>query len=172
MIESWAAQDAQTFCNATPEYYAIQENNDKMQKFLRAKGLPFTLRNFKFAYEELFEDELTPRPAAPVAIAADSNVTPTTPTVPVVAPTVVDSTLVTVDPVAASAAAPSAAPAPQVRKRGTTGLQPGFSSSGTSELETQESGQQPSEPSEAELRKLPLDELRLKARKTFKPRQF
>ena len=165
IIDSVAVTEAVLLHQQHPEYYITEENSIRIQKFLNKRDLPFTAKNMAYAYDELSEsDELEVRPTPTVV----------SPSVPSSAPRTVDSgaAAVPVAPVASATPAP-AAPAPQVRKRATTGLRPGDTSTATAELETvTEEGQKPSEPSEAELRQLPLSELQQRARKTFKQRQF
>ena len=164
MIDTIATQAAFDLHQAHPEFYINEENSLKIQKFLNKRELPYTVRNMEYAYYELEEsEELDSRPTP--QLVAPSVIAP--------APRVEDSA-----PAAAPATAPvstvaaPAAPAVVTRKRGTTGLRPGDSSAANTELDQTEEGQKPSEPSEAELRKLPLSELQARARKTFKPRQF
>ena len=164
MIDTIATNEGIVFKDIHPEYYPTATNSDKVQKFLNHRDLPFTVRNMEFAFAELMDsEELDIRPPEKEAV----------PSVSTPAPRVEDSA-----PVVAPAAAPvstvaaPAAPAVVTRKRGTTGLRPGDSSAANTELEQTEEGQKSSEPSEAELRKLPLSELQARARKTFKPRQF
>ena len=164
MIDTLATQEAFALHQAHPEFYINEENSLKIQKFLNKRELPFTVRNMEYAYYELEEsEELDSRPTP--QLVAPSVIAP--------APRVEDSA-----PAAAPATAPvstvaaPAAPAVVTRKRGTTGLRPGDSSAANTELEETEESQKSSEPSEAELRKLPLSELQARARKTFKPRQF
>ena len=164
MIDTIATQEAFQLHQAHPEFYINEENSLKIQKFLNKRELPFTVRNMEYAYYELEEsEELDSRPTP--QLVAPSVIAP--------APRVEDSA-----PAAAPATAPvstvaaPAAPAVVTRKRGTTGLRPGDSSAANTELDQTEESQKSSEPSEAELRKLPLSELQARARKTFKPRQF
>jgi len=168
LVSDWALKNALIFCESNRDFYANDENSDTLERFLINKGLPFTVRNFEYAYKELGPDgddilHRRPSPATPVLV----------PSVSAPAPVVVDST-----PVAAPAPAPVSteapalvAPAPQVRKRGTTGLVPGFSSSGTTELDAQEESTESREPSEAELRKLSPEELNLRYRETMAARR-
>jgi len=140
-----AHKNALIFCETNRDFYANEFNSETVEKFLINKNLPFTVRNFQYAFKELGplgDDILHKRPApvtetpVPVAaVAVDSA--------PAVAPT----------PVASATPAP-AAPATRVRTRGTTGLQPGFSSASNDELDGHEEGDKSREPSEAELRKL------------------
>lgn len=164
LLDTIAKDHGEAFKEAHPEYYPTSENSAKIQKFLNKRELPFTLRNFEFAFAELTDsDELEVRPTAKQAV----------PSVSAPAPLAEDSAAAPASAAAiVSTVVAPAAPAPAIRKRGTTGLRPGDSSAGNTELEQTEEGQKPSEPSVAELRKLPLAELQARARKTFKPRQF
>ena len=164
MIDTLATQEAYALHSVHPEFYINENNSLKIQKFLNKRDLPFTVRNMEFAYYELEEsDELDSRPKPEIVA----------PSVPATTPSAEDSAAAAASsaPVASATPAP-AAPAVAVRKRGTTGLRPGDSSAGNTELEQTEESQTPREPSEAELRKLPLSELQKLARKTYKPRQF
>lgn len=156
LIDAEAMKAAVAFKNEHPDYYSTAENWDKIRKFLDKKQLPITFVNLEYAFDELTEDEmLTVRE---------------TPTVVPAAPRTEDSA-----PVVASVAPATVAPAQVLRKRGTTGLQPGFSSAGGStELETLEESNKPRELSAAELKALPLSEHKKLYRATLKQpnRQF
>jgi len=144
ILDTVASEDGEKFKKSHPEYYGCEENSLKIQKFLDKRELPYTFRNLEYAFEELMDSEelilrpapknLAPSVSAPAALTGDSVV----PAAPVVA---------------APAAAPAPAPAASVRKRGSTGLRPGHSSSANTELEpAPEESQKPKEPSVAELR--------------------
>jgi hypothetical protein len=164
LLDTIAKDHGEAFKETHPEYYPTENNSIKLQKFLNKRELPYTLRNLEFAFAELTDsEELEVRPTVKEAV----------PSVSAPAPLVEDSTAApapATTPV--STAAAPAAPAPAIRKRGTTGLRPGDSSAANTELEQTEEGQKPSEPSEAELRKMPLADLAARARKGYKPRQF
>lgn len=169
VIDSLAMQDALSFRELHPEFYGTEENSDKLQKFLFKQNYPITTRNLEYAFEELMEsDELEIRPTPKVVVA---------PSVPSPAPRVEDSApaAVSVAPVAPATPTPPA-PAVLVRKRGTTGLQPGYSSAADAELDAPEEGSKPRELSEAELRALPPAELKKQYQATMaarkKARQF
>lgn len=171
IVDAIAANQALILVNTHPEYYITENNSDRIQRFLAHKKLPFTARNMEFAYEELAESdpEFDARPRKEIV-----SVSSLVPTVPATASVVEDSTPTTAASASVPTAAVPAAPAPAVRKRGTTGLQPGYSSSPNSELETvQEDGSKSRELSAAELRKLPLSELKARSRASLKSnRQF
>jgi len=166
LIDGVATKEAVVFRDTHPEFYAITENSQKIQQFLFKQNLPITVRNLEYAFKELMEGE-----EEPLLVVRPQPTLPVTPSVPPVAPVAVDSAPVAAVEPTAPAVAPAAPPAPPVRKRGTTGLQPGFSSAGNTELDAEE-GNKSREPAEAELRNLPLEELRRRARATYKPRQF
>jgi hypothetical protein len=161
IVDAIAMQEALLLHKLHPEFYITEENSKKMQQFLNHKGLPFTVTNLTYAYEELAEaDELETRPTPKTAPSVSQPQTPAGDSAAAVQTTPV-------------ASATSALPAPVsgVRKRGTTGLQPAQSSAVTTELETivPEEPAQPSEPSEAELRSMPLSELKKLQAKSLKP---
>lgn len=135
------------FVTHHPEFYRTSNNQEALLSFLSSRQLPVTYRNLVLAFEDLTEDgllEVKPQEAPTVVPSL---------TVSQPAPRVEDSTPVTVAPVPASASAVSASvPAGGVvRKRGTTGLQPGDSSVNA---EITEEPAQSRGPSEAELRKM------------------
>ena len=156
IVESVAVQETLMFHKLHPEFYITEENSIRMQKFLKNKGLPFTATNFTYAYEELAEaDELETRPIQKI----ESVSVPKPPTQ-------------AGDSAAAAKDITPPAPVVTVRKRGTTGLMPAQSSVVTAELETTvtpEAAPKSSEPSEAELRSIPLTELKQRYRATLKP---
>lgn len=147
LVSELAHKNALIFCEQHHEFYANEENSETVEKFLFNKSLPFTVRNFEYALRELGpqgDDILVPRPSPTTAFVS----APTTP----VATVAVDSAPVAAPAPVASATSAPAAPATRVRTRGTTGIQPGFSSSTELEDITEETGTS-REPSEAELRK-------------------
>lgn len=160
IVDAIAVQEALMLHKLHPEFYITEENSEKMQKFLRNKGLPFTATNLTYAYEELAEsEELDTRP-----------VQKTEPTVSKSQPSAEDSATAGKETKVASATSVPPAPVSPVRKRGTTGLMPAQSSAVTTELETtvaKEEASKPSEPSEAELRAMPLSELKQRYRSTL-----
>lgn len=163
IVDAIAMQEAMTLHKVHPEFYITEENSKKMQQFLNHKKLPFTLTNLTYAYEELAEaDELETRPI-PKAIPSVSR--PQTSAGDSAAAAIAVQAVPT-----ASALLP--AHAGQVRKRVSTGLQPAQSSAITTELETtvaEEAVKTKSEPSEAELRSMPLSELKKLQAASLKP---
>jgi hypothetical protein len=163
VIDAIAAKAALTFRETQAAFYGTADNSAKLQKFLFKKNLPITVRNLQYAFEELTESEeleLRPEPKVSVSVSA-----------PTVQPSTGDSVAAAVPAaVPAPAATPAPAPAPAVRKRGSMGLKPGLSSVST-DIEAEESNK-PKEPSEQELRTMPLDQLRTLARKGYSHRQF
>jgi hypothetical protein len=155
MLWTIASQQTLLFNEAHPEFYKTPNNAKAIDNFLTEHKLPITLRNLEYAFEDLTESELLEvRPTEPAREA------PITSSAPAAAPVPTDSAPASATPPAAPAAALGVvAPAVTVRKRGTTGLQPGQSSSPT-ELGGPEDGGKPRELSEAELRKLPMSELK------------
>jgi len=161
LLRSIAVEQIVMFNEAHPEYYKDPEgkNAKKINDFLTEQHLPITLRNLEYALDELTDSNL---PAdvrlveRPVAVA---RVTPTI-SAPEPAPTRMDSVPAPAAPAPVPTAAAPTAPAVTVRKRGTTGLQPGDSSSPIEPGTTPEDGNRPRELSEAELRKLPMDQLK------------
>ena len=156
MIWTIASQQIILFHDKHPEFYKTPNNAKAVNDFLVEHKLPITLRNLEYAFEDLTEsDLLDKRPEV-----APAREIPTPSLALETAPVRVDSAPAPAAPAPAPAAVPAAAvPAVIVRKRGTTGLQPGQSSSPT-EPGSQEDGGNSREPSEAELRKLPLSELK------------
>lgn len=152
LIDTVATSQAILFQREHPEYYGTDENSIKIQKFLSKRDLPYTARNLAYAFEELMDsEELDVRPIPKELVPSVSTITPK----------LEDSTPVVVAPIAASAATPVAAtPVVVVRKRGTTGLRPGDTSSANTELESTEEGRKSSELSAAELKKLSPEEHR------------
>jgi len=146
LVNAIAAQASVSFKEDYPEFYPTAENSQKILDLLNEKKAVITYKNLVRAYEELVaSEELDARPGFEVEV-----------------PTVIVDSLEDEDsspvptPAAAVSTAPAAAPAPepQLRKRGSTGLVPGFSTSGGStELELTEEGNISSEPSVAELKK-------------------
>ena len=163
IVDAVAMQEALMLHKMHPEFYITEENSKKMQQFLNHKELPFTVTNLTYAYEELAEaEELEVRPT-PRAI----------PSVPNLQTSAGDSAAAGTAAQAASTASATPAPVGPVRKRVSTGLQPGQSSVVTTELETtvpkEEAGKQSSEPTEAELRSMPLSELKALHKSSLKP---
>lgn len=144
-IRNMEAAAGVLFVNSHPEFHRSNKNTEALLSFLQTRDLPITSRNLELAFEDLAEDGLLDVKPQVVPISV--------PSVTVPAPKVEDSTSVAPQPVPAPAApAPVVAPAGGVvRKRGTTGLQPGDSSTSA---ELPEETTAPREPSVAELRKM------------------
>lgn len=157
LIDAAAATASIAFRQENPDYYNTNENWKRIKQFLDGRELPYTFTNLQYAYNSLIEDDLLEvRPKATVA--------------PATAPASGDSTPVAgTTPAPASVSTPPAsAPAVQVRKRVSFGIQPGQVSSGDTELTQPEDGNKSKEPSQAELRNMPLNELAKLARKGYK----
>ena len=162
IVDAVAMNEALTLHKLHPEFYITEENSLKMQKFLDHKKLPYTVTNLVYAYEELAEaDELETRP-----------VPQTAPSVSVARTQAGDSAAASRPTTVAPATVAAPAVVGQVRKRVSTGLQPGQSSTVSTELETapiEEAARPSSEPTEAELRSMPLSELRKTYKASLKP---
>lgn len=158
LIDAEAAKGTINFKEDYPEFYPTALNSQKIIGFLDARRAVLTYGNLVKAFEALTStEELEPRPENEIPTVLEDSVI------------VEDSTV----PVATSAAVSTAAPVvtsePQVRKRGTTGIMPGFSSGGgDTELEPTEEGDESREPSRAELMSLSMDEHRKLYKKTLK----
>jgi hypothetical protein len=158
-----ATQQTIMFREAHPEFYRDPENKNakKLSDFLGEHKLPITLRNLEYAFDELTdihlpaEVRLEEKPGVQLAPVITGLEQPA----PATAPARMDSAPI-------PAVAPPAVPTPgvpvgaavTVRKRGTTGLQPGNSSSEPEPVKP-EGGSGPRQLSEAEARKMPLNEL-------------
>jgi hypothetical protein len=157
MIDSIASSNAIAWRDARPEYYKTPANGAALNEFMREHNLPFTVANLDYAFEDMTDNDLFPdkRPEAPAPAAAPSLTRETT------APKAEDSAPVT-QPAAPASPTPASAAPPAVttRKRGSTGLPGGHSSVPSDGTARAEDAGEPKEPSEAELRKLPMDELR------------
>lgn len=153
------AQQILAFQTNWPEYYATAKNFENVAKYLNKRNWPLTYRNLELAYKDLTaDDELDLRPAARVDVAPQA--TPEVQAQPVAA-RVEDST--------APVAAPAAAVAPVVHKRGTSGIVPGSSSAASNEPAARaEDGTAQRVLSEKELRALPISELARIAKQTRK----
>ena len=154
-----ASQQILMFRDKHPEYYATPLNASRINEFIAKEKLPTTLRNLEYAFEELSDPNL-PNDVRLEERLEPVSITPVTPSLATNEPAPVRKDSVQAEPApAAPTAAPAvAAPAVVVRKRGTTGLQPGQSSS--PEPISPEDGGGQRELSEAELRALPLGELK------------
>jgi hypothetical protein len=161
----WSVANNQVimFRDAHPEFYRTDANKQKLLDFLNKEKLPITKRNLDYALDELSDPNL-PVDVRLEEAPAPVSVAPATPSLeqpaPVTAPARTDSAPAAPVVAAASAATTPAAPAVVVRKRGTTGLRPGDSSVSTELGSTPEGGGEPRQLSQAELRKLPLPELK------------
>lgn len=162
IVDAIAMNEALMLHKLHPEFYITEENSEKMQKFLTNKKLPYTVTNLTYAYEELAEaEELETRPVPTIAPSVPTPQTPAgdsaaTARATTVVPTTSDAPVIV----------------GSVRKRVSTGLQPSQSSAVTTELETgspEEAAKPSSEPSEAELRSMPLSELKKNYKASLKP---
>lgn len=152
LIFTVASQQTLQFRDKHPEFYLSVANSEALGKFLQnhKPKLPITLTNLEFAFSCLSDAE---------ELETGENKPPTIPAIATPALAQTDPAPVTA-PAPAAPAAPAPAPtAAVVRKRGTTGLQPGDSSSPTEPVRT-EADSQPRQPSEAELRTMPMNELK------------
>jgi hypothetical protein len=154
-----------------PEYYNTDGNKEKMLALLNKAKLPITTRNLEYALDELSDPNL------PIDVRLEERAGPVTapPLIPSLeqpAPTTLpartDSAPVVVAPAPVPTAAVPATPGVTVRKRGTTGLRPGDSSVETAPGSPEDGRNEPRQPSEAELRKMPLTELQRIARSEWK----
>lgn len=145
LLDKKAMEAAIAWKRDHPEYINTDENWRTIKKFLDVKELPYTYKNFDYAYSILTEDEQLEL-KEPVVVETPKSE---------------DSAPVVVKETPAPAVVPEPAPVLQPRKRGTTGLQPGFSSVSL-ELDEPGDGNEPRELSEAELKALsPADHKRL-----------
>ena len=148
LIDATAAKAVIRFKEDTPEFLPSALNSQKLREFLDARKAVITLKNLEMAYATLSAmEELEVRNDFEPTVTDDSTV-------------VEDSTTVAPAAPAVSTAAPVVVET-QLRKRGTTGLMPGFSSAGDdTTLDSSEEVITPREPSRAELLALPLEEHR------------
>jgi|SRR5579859_399850 len=154
LIETIATQQAILFREECPEYYKTDANGKALDDYLRKNDLPYTVRNLHYAFEDMVENDLFPDKR----LEATSILTQPTP-----AAVVEDSApVVPVAPAPANQPVPvaPAAPAETVRKRGFTSLPSGSSSAPSGAGAVPEDEANKKDLSEAELRKLPMDELR------------
>jgi hypothetical protein len=162
IVDAVAMNEALLLHKQHPEFYITEENSKKMQQFLNHKKLPYTFTNLVYAYEELAEaEELETRPVPQIA-----------PSVSVARTSAGDSAAAGKAPTVAPATSDLPAPVGQVRKRVSTGLTPAQSSTVSTELETvapEEASKSSSEPTEAELRSMPLSELKKTYKASLKP---
>ena len=161
VYDNYQTVHIQNFLRDYPEYYPTPENWARFVKLLDKKSAPISLHNLELVYKELSDDELLDvRPVTKVETPAPvAEVTPVKATV--TATKVEDST-----PAAPAPAAAASQPMP--RKRGSTGLIPGQSSAAPEPLKATEEGNPPRELSEAELRRLPMADLKRIATKDRK----
>lgn len=157
VIDAIAAHNALEFREKHPEYYRTKANGEALDNFLREHDLPYTVVNLEYALEDMLENDLFPDKRPEVAAVAPKSLTQ-----PEIVTRVEDS------PAAAPPAAPASPasrtegqPTVTVRKRGSTGLPTEHSSVPSDAGPARaEDGGTPREPSEAELRKLSLPELK------------
>lgn len=145
-------QVASLWQQQTPQYHGTPENSERLLGYLANKKLPVTVHNLQVAFEELTEDDILEK---------KPEVKPVALPVPVATTRAEDSASV----VPASAAPTSTV----VRKRGTTSLVPSHSSvpEGGHVNGSQESISTPQEPSEQELRAMPIADLGRIVRKQY-----
>ena len=158
LVDAEAAKATIQFKEDYPEFLPTALNSQKITGFLDARRAVFTYSNLVKAFEALTateELELRPENELPTVLEDSAPAG--------------DSAAVAVTQPAVSTAPAVSASEPQVRKRGTTGIMPGFSSAGEdTELETSEEGDEQRQPSRAELMTLSLDEHRKLYKKTLK----
>jgi len=164
VIDSIAGKAAILFKEEVPEFYGSQANTTQLLTFLHKRDLPVTLKNLKYAFEEL-ADDLEQRPQAKISVTE----TPA----PAVATVAADSAPTPVVPAVVSTTPAPTATTTEVRKRGSFGFKPGFTSLGSNGLEETEGGKKSTEPSEKDARSMPLEELAKQVRSKYnRNRQF
>jgi hypothetical protein len=157
VLRTGATQQVIIFKDAHPEYYSTPENAKRLDDYLRKADVPITARNLEIAFEDLLDSGLLEvRPTA----APSPVITNLSETAPAPAPVRTDSAPAPAVAATVPTEAAPAEPAVVVRKRGSSGLTPGHSSASSGELARPEDGGQPRELSEAELRKLPMSQLK------------
>lgn len=148
LIDAVAAKAVIRFKEDTPAFLPSALNSQKLREFLDERKAVITLKNLEMAFATLtamesleVRNDFEPTVVDDSTVVEDSTtVAPTAPAVSTAAPVVVET---------------------QLRKRGTTGLMPGFSSAGgDTTLDSAEEAITPREPSRAELLALPLEEHR------------
>lgn len=151
MIDAAASLAAIQFKEAhADDYLPSAYNSGKIQDFLDKRQAVYSFGNLEKAFEELTANE-----------ELEVRTETVTPYVPEGAAELEDSNPPVATAPAVSTAPAVATPEPVVRKRGTLGLMPGFSTAGaTSEVDGTEDGTQPRELSAAELKALSPDEHR------------
>lgn len=160
MLLQVAENQVMQFREAHPEFYKSPKNAEKINSYLSNRNLPITVKNLEFAYQDLLEsEELETRPEARVAATPTPTPVPTPvatvtlePSTPPAQP--VPSAPTPAATITASAGTDGLPPGAVVRKRGSTGLQPGHSSTPSELAARPEDGGEQREPSEAELRKM------------------
>lgn len=153
IVASIQIPEVTAFMQEYPEFYNVESNWDAINQWLQKTNSPATRRNVALAFQDLTEDGLLT--ARPVVKAVPQVIAPVVTTqAPAVATTVEDSAVVT--------AAPAAAPATAVRKRGSSGLVPGQSSAApaTVSATTSEEGTTPQELSREQLKGMDVKALR------------
>jgi hypothetical protein len=160
LIDAAAAKATIQFKEDYPEFLPTALNSQKVLDFLDARRAVITYGNLVKAFDALSATEQ-------LETRTEENEIPTVLEDSIV---VGDSTSVAASEPVVSTAAPVSASEPQVRKRGTTGIMPGFSSGSgnTDELDTPEEGTEQREPSRAELMKLSLADHRALYKQTLK----
>lgn len=148
------------FRAAHPEHFAtlsIPENSDAIIKFCDEQKIPLTQRNLEYAFEELVESgviELPQKESKVETVLAQ----------PEEAPVAVDSApaakVEAKEPLAPEIPQPVPQPQVVVRKRASSGLRPEQSSLPSGGEVVSEEGRGSKEPSEAELRKMPIADLK------------
>lgn len=150
LIETIAAQQSILFKEEHPEYVKSERNGNNINAFMKKHNLPFTAKNLKYAFNRLLEDDeldvkQQARTEAPVQTSLATPVATQVTEDSVPAPKVIPPTSVEEIPEGTVV---------QVRKRGSSGMQPGHSSLPSGEQGRPEDGGRGKDLSEAELRKL------------------
>lgn len=158
LIDAAAAKATIQFKEDYPEFLPTALNSQKVLDFLDARKAVITYGNLVKAFDALSATEQLETRTEEESPVLEGSIA------------VGDSTSVAASAPAVSTAAPVSASEPQVRKRGTTGIMPGFSSGSgnTDELDTPEEGTKQREPSRAELMKLSLADHRALYKQTLR----
>lgn len=148
-LKNITTQNILNFAQEHPEYLRTERNTNNMTAYMTKHGLPYTVKNLNHAYEMLLEDnELdVQKPARREAPVQPSLATPP-------APRATEDSVPVPAPAPAPAVAPATEPGVVVRKRGSSGLQPGQSSVPSGDSVRPEDGSRGKDLSEAELRRL------------------
>lgn len=159
-IDTIAAQNAMVWMKQTPAYHATDGNQEVLNQYMCEHDLPYTVGNLTYAFEDLSENDMFPdKKGQPISATPAPKPSLAQPSA---------ATRAEDSPEAARPAAPASPasrtdgqPAATVRKRGSTGLPVGHSSVPSDAGATSaEDNDKPKELSEAELKKLPLSELK------------